>query len=127
MNLFKFFTLTAFILTMAGCQKEPETDIRIVSLIPQTVIENLTNTFKLRLIAKNPDGDYYIDVRINDVYQKQMSLTLNDQRYVDMEIDIDVPELDSDQVEFVAELGIFIEGGTEVVTSHRIMLPVTLP
>lgn len=71
MKLIKFFTLTAFLLMMAGCLKEPETDIRIVSLSPQTVID--------------------------------------------------------DQVEFVAELGTFTEGGTEVVTSDRIMLPVTLP
>lgn len=126
MKLFKFFILTACILTMAGCQKKLETEVRIVSFSPQTAVENQTNQYKLRLIINHPEGDYYLDVRINDVYQKQMALILSDPRYVDMEVDIDIPEVDGDQVEFAAELSIMNEEDMEVVASDSIMLPVTL-
>lgn len=73
-------------------------ELETESLSPQIVIENQTNRFKLRLIANHPDDDTYIDV----------------------------PELDCDEVELVAELGIFNEWGTEVVASDHSMLPVTL-
>lgn len=127
MKLLKFCTLAALIITMTGCQNSDKAEIRIVSLSPQTAVENQTNSFKLRLIANHPEGDYYIDVRINDIYQKNMAIKLSDPRYIDMEIDIDVPEVDSDEVEFVAELGILHHDGNEVVATHRVILPVIIP
>lgn len=127
MKLLKFCTLAVLIILMAGCQKSDKAEIRIVSLSPQTAVENQTNSFKLRLKANHPEGDYYIDVRINDIYQKNMVINIIDPRYTDMEIDIDVPEVDSDRVEFVAELGMLHQDGNEVVATDSVILPVIIP
>ena len=76
MKLIKFCTLAVLIITMTGCVKRYKSEMQIICLKPQAVIENQTNSFRLSLDVKNPEEDHYIDV--------------------------DVPALDRNQVEFVA-------------------------